>query len=60
MQLDYEYLAYAVGRQLEGRPVEQCLDLPEKYWMRIPKCWDYDYPAEDKPPGLGGVSRTDV
>lgn len=47
--IDYEYSVFLVKRQLEGRPVESCLDLPTKYWSRIPKCVDLYYPEEPQP-----------
>lgn len=36
--IDYGYLAWVARRTVAGRPVTSCLDLPEQYWRRIPKC----------------------
>jgi len=37
--IDYGYTAFLIKRELiEGRSIETCFDLPEKYWRRIPKC----------------------
>lgn len=52
--VDFDYIQYVLSREWSGNPVEQCIDLPEKYWIRIEKCWDYDVPQH------GGVDRTDV
>ena len=56
--LDYELISYRIQRQLEGRPADMCIDLPEKLWMRIDHCWDGL--REQRTPGLGGITSTDV
>lgn len=29
--------------------MDDCLDFPEKYWRRIPKCRDFEIDRERKP-----------
>ncbi len=47
--IDYTYMGYLIKAELiEGRDL-QCIDLPEKYWRRIPKCQGVERPRDDKP-----------
>lgn len=49
--IDFEYIAWMFRREfIERRPVETCLDYPEKYWRRIPKC--YELYKKEKPGSL--------
>lgn len=36
--VDYGILWYMIKGELTGHPADTCLDLPEEYWRRIPKC----------------------
>jgi hypothetical protein len=59
--IDYGFLTFLVQRQLAGRPVEQCLDLPEEYWIKYEKCLELYFPAEPDPgQRRGGVDSSDV
>lgn len=36
--IDYGYLGWVIKSEIHGSSVESCMDLPQKYWSRIPKC----------------------
>ena len=48
--IDYTYTAWLLKKTvIEGKAMDDCLDFPEKYWRRIPKCRDFEIDRERKP-----------
>ena len=55
--IDYTYMGYLFKAEvLEGRDL-QCIDLPERYWRRIPKCQGTERPRDEKPSNEDSLSE---
>ena len=63
--IDYEYYTYLVQREAAGSPVRSCLDLPERFWTRIERCYPEFWMTDeefllDQQKGKGGVDSSEV
>jgi len=64
-RLDFEPLQYYVKLKLEGKDPSDCLNLPERIWVKFPQCHPESQLTDEEleqyyKQGKGGVDSTDV